>query len=246
MLTNAVVMSPFGRPMAVHFLFEILAWIAGFILYRQMRGLSPLGLERSQQNALTAFGILGAAIGAKLLGLAEHSELWAAGSVLSLLAAKSILGALLGGTLGVELTQAVLKIKLSTGDAYVFPLIIAMMIGRFGCFFAGVSDGTWGSATGGFWGLDGGDGVLRHPTPVYEIWVLGILGLGFYAIRNKPLKSGMRFQIFMAVYCAFRFAVEFIKPVTIWLPLGLSILQICALCGVLIYASLIIRHACKV
>ena len=42
------------------------------------------------------------------------------------------------------------------------------MIGRWGCHFAGLADGTYGVPTTLPWGVDYGDHIARHPVALYE------------------------------------------------------------------------------
>ena len=146
---------------------------------------------------------------------------------------KTIVGGLLGGWIGVEVAKKRLGITHSTGDAYVLPLATGMVIGRIGCFLTGLADRTYGTATALPWGIDFGDGIARHPTQLYEIVFLTVLGisLAFYSPRSPVTRWS--FRLFMAGYLGFRLAVEFIKPT--WKPLlGLSPIQWASLAGALV------------
>ncbi len=57
-----------------------------------------------------------------------------------LLSGKTIIGALLGGTLAVELARRHLGIRRRTGDLFALPITIGIAIGRIGCFLAGKQD----------------------------------------------------------------------------------------------------------
>ena len=48
------------------------------------------------------------------------------------------------------------------------PLCLGIIVGRWGCLFAGLADQTFGVPTGLPWGVDLGDGVPRHPVQIYE------------------------------------------------------------------------------
>jgi prolipoprotein diacylglyceryltransferase len=82
---------------------------------------------------------------------------------------KTVVGALLGGLVGVEVTKKRIGVQQSTGDRFVEPLIIGMAIGRIGCFLTGLSDRTYGTVTRLPWGVNSGDGLLRYPTQPYEV-----------------------------------------------------------------------------
>jgi len=155
-------------------------------------------------------------------------EYWSVRHDLRVLGGKTIVGGLLGGWIGVELAKKRLRIRGSTGDGFVFPLILGMCIGRIGCFLTGLADHTHGVHTSLPWAVDFGDGP-RHPTQVYEIVFLIFLGVGLWSY-GAPRYSGQRWRMFMLGYLAFRFGVEFIKPR--YAPYaGLSAIQMASLVG---------------
>ena len=123
-----------------------------------------------------------------------------------------MLGGFIGGTIGVEITKKLLGWKPSTGDAWVPTLAVGLIIGRMGCQLSGTWDLTYGIPTNLPWAWDYGDHIGRHPTALYEILLVAILGLMVW--RNAYLKkaSGARFAAFLLGYCAIRFALEFLKP----------------------------------
>jgi len=117
----------------------------------------------------------------------------------------------------------------------VYPLILAMIIGRTGCFLAGLEDGTYGIATNLPWAINFGDGIRRHPTNLYEIVFWIILWVTLKAIeRNYQFTDGSKFKIFLSSYLIFRFLVEFIKP-DYFFSFGLSVIQLVCIAGILYY-----------
>ncbi len=259
-MTLPLVFHVFGLALPAHLVMETLAYAIGFRLYLFLRKQQKDALSDETRLTALAGGIVGAALGSKLLGFAEHPELWALArtNFIYAMAAKTILGGLLGGIIGVEIAKKVTGITRSTGDLYVFPLLVAIMIGRVGCLLTGVSDGTWGKPTSFFLGYDAGDRIIRHPTPLYEIMFLGLLGVALYVVRRRStLREGDLFKIFIMAYCAWRFVIEFIKPVTTYAlsglnivqnsamdssSAGLSILQIAALLGFCAYGWVFVRR----
>jgi prolipoprotein diacylglyceryltransferase len=147
---------------------------------------------------------------------------------------------LLGGLFGVELIKKVIGVKIASGDIYVFPIILALFIGRIGCFSMGVAEPVFGLPTAFFMGMDLGDGVNRHPVMGYEMIFLILLLLLFYAIRHRKLANGERFKLFMVLYFLFRFWVEFLKPYHS-LFLDLSSIHWSALFIFLYYYKFIVR-----
>lgn len=232
-------------PVVLHTIFEVLAYTTGFQLYLWQRHRGRTGhIAHRDKTAIVIVGaIVGAALGAKLsywlddplTAFARFPD-WR-----HLLEGKSIIGALLGGLIGVELAKRAVGIRQSTGDAFVLPLTVGMCIGRIGCFLGGLGDHTYGVATHLPWGVDFGDGISRHPTQIYEIVFL----IGQYLVIricwNRLRVPGDRFRVFLAGYLLFRLLVEFIKPVFYAWPWGLSGLQWLCVAGLLYYARVLPR-----
>lgn len=152
-----------------------------------------------------------AAAGSKALHVLEHlGFLLRQGAIEPWLAGKSVLGGLIGGTLGAELGKKLVGWRLSTGDAWVPALTTGLLIGRMGCQLSGVWDQTYGNATLLPWAWDYGDGIARHPTALYEI--LLVAGLYLLTRQRWHHAPGARFAGFLLGYCVIRFAVDFLKP----------------------------------
>jgi len=226
-------------PIALHTVFEVLAYAVGFRMFlRERRRLALPALTDPDRSVAVGVGaIIGAALGAKLafwiddpLNAFVHFPDWR-----HLLEGKSIVGALLGGLVGVELAKYLAGIKESSGDAFVRPLAIGMMIGRVGCFLAGLPDHTYGNPTTLPWGVDFGDGIPRHPTQIYEIVFLA-LWLWLLETRGSRLqRSGDRFRLFMVGYLLFRLLVDAIKPVPYAYAFGLCGIQLLCIAGLAYY-----------
>ncbi|AEP10979.1 prolipoprotein diacylglyceryl transferase [Chloracidobacterium thermophilum] len=222
-----------GVTIPIHLVCEILAYTVGFRLYLRARRRQPGGMT-VEQAVWTLVGCLaGAALGSKLVAWLEVFPLYwqHRANPLIWLQGKSIVGGLLGGWLGVEVAKRFAGVSQATGDAYVFPLIVGIAIGRIGCFLTGLSDGTCGIATSLPWGVDFGDGLRRHPTQLYEILYLTGLGWLLWTWKLPGAPDGARFRQFLIGYFAFRFAIEFIKPHPFPYLIGLTAIQFVALLG---------------
>jgi hypothetical protein len=229
-------------PVEAHLLFEMLAYSAGFQLYARSRKQQSDLITDDHRLWVMIGGVLGAAVFSKLLGFFEHPQLLVLSkqSLLYLFASKTIVGGLLGGLIGVELTKKWLHISQATGDLFCFPIILGMMIGRLGCFFAGAQDGTWGDESQFVFAINGGDGIARHPVPLYEMVFLGGLWISLLFLkRHVDLKPGALFKLFMISYLVWRFCIEWIKPVFIIPHVGLSAIQLACLAGLLYYCNVI-------
>jgi phosphatidylglycerol---prolipoprotein diacylglyceryl transferase len=185
--------------------------------------------------------LIGAAIGNKLVFLIERPDvalaMWRGGALM--FPGQSVVGGLLGGLIGVELAKKLTGQTRSTGDAMVLPIAVGLAIGRVGCFVAGLHDDTYGLPTSAPWGVDFGDGVSRHPTQLYEIAVVLPLGLALHRARLPT--PGLAFKLFLSAYLLWRFVVEFLKPVPVAYPLGLSGIQWTCLVALAVYTPLVLR-----
>lgn len=217
----------------LHFLFETLGYLGGFALYRCTRKGQGDLLNQDQRWMIIAAAAIGALMGSRLLGLLEQAPRsgyhW---QQLLTPGGKTIVGGLLGGWLAVEILKRVVGIQSRTGDLFAVPLCVGIAIGRVGCFLAGLADDTYGSPTRLPWGVDFGDGVRRHPTQIYEVIFLLLLGGILWRWSRRPHTNGRIFRAFMVAYLAWRLAIDFLKPQ----PLigGLNVIQWACLAGLVV------------
>ena len=234
-MTFPVYLHLFGHRLHPHVVMEVIAYSAGFQLYRVLRRRFPGATVPFEQNLWILVGaIFGALIGSKLLAWTESlPDYWPHRfDPAAWMGGKTIVGGLLGGWAGVEIAKKFLRISHSTGDVFVFPLILGQCIGRVGCFLTGLDDHTHGNFTRLPWAVNFGDGP-RHPTQLYEIVFLLALAATLCILRARSrgsMPNGVLFRLYLLGYLLFRFAVEFIKPS--WKPyLGLSAIQLASLAG---------------
>ena len=222
-----------------HLLFETLAYFIGFRVYLYTRNKGRIPLDKAIWVVVGA--TLGAALGSKVLYWFEDPvktvENW--NNFVYLAEGKTIVGGLIGGLIGVETVKKLIGWTRSTGDDFVLPLSVGMMIGRIGCFLTGLNDHTYGVPTSWITGVDFGDGVKRHPTQLYEICFLLLLVVVLFYLKRKQLGwEGLLFQLFMLCYLIFRFMIDFIKPTPhpYWI---LNNIQLASLLGILYYIWLV-------
>lgn len=218
-----------------HPVMELIAYSGAFQFYWWLRRRHPENRVPMEENLWVIVGAaVGALMGAKVLAWIESApEYWTMG-LASLIDGKTIVGALLGGWIGVEVVKKIIGYGQRTGDLFVLPLALGMAIGRIGCFLTGLSDRTYGIATSLPWGVDFGDGVRRHPTQIYEmIFLLVWGGILWVWWNHSRLRKGNLFRIFMIGYLGMRLAIEFIKPT--WKPyLRLSAIQMACIGGMIV------------
>ncbi len=220
-----------------HTLAEMLGMFVGFRFYLYLRKKQGDVLPAQNRLIVLIAAILGALAGSRIVGALEDiDQLLQAKSIwLYIFSNKSIAGGLLGGLFAVEFVKYCIGEKRKSGDLFVFPLLLAMVIGRLGCFSMGIHEATFGKATPSIFGMDLGDHVLRHPVMLYEVFFLLCLWIILRLLQKYcPLKPGALFQMFMIAYLLFRFFVEFLKPNKIYF-LHLGTIQIACMVGCCYY-----------
>lgn len=197
---------------AAHIAFDLLAWACGaglsVALYRWRLKEATERIARVADGGYFASLAVGAVAGA-----------WAAGSLNTLQGAApalshSIVGALAGAIVGVEIYKRVRGLTGSTGVIFVGAFSLGAVVGRWGCLFAGLVDRTYGTPTTLPWAVDLGDGIGRHPVQVYESLAMALFLAAFLAglARRAPWAMRRGFYAMCIAYAVQRFAWEFFKP----------------------------------
>jgi len=235
---------PFGsEKIMLHTILETAGYFIGFRYFLYLRRRQGDTISSPKRIWIIIAAIFGSVAGSRLIGgLEDIAGLQAAfNKPLYFYQNKTVLGGFLGGLLAVELVKKIIREKHSSGDLFTYPMILALMIGRIGCFSMGVYEETYGVQTTLPWGIDLGDKIFRHPVCLYEIVYLGLVWLTIATIEGKfILADGAKYKMFMISYCFFRFMLDFIKPHYTF-SIGLSTIQVTALLGLIYYADEIIH-----
>lgn len=202
----------FGEYYHWHYIFEVLAFFVGIRLYYFLKKGIKDPISDDHRLWIMLGAMIGALIGSRLIALLEDPVQLEHINFSILYQSKTIVGGLLGGLFGVELMKKIIGVKIASGDIYVIPIVVALFIGRIGCFSMGVDEPVFGNETSIFMGMDLGDGLKRHPVALYEMMFMVILLILFIGIRKRSMHNGDRFKLFMVCYFLYRFVVEFIKP----------------------------------
>lgn len=197
--------------MLIHTVFDLLAACAALAmtLFAYSWRLREAGQRIDSAGPLYGVALLaGAALGGFGAGTLN---LWLTGEPGI---GRSIVGALAGAIAAVEIFKRIRGIRGSTGLIFVPAFATSVVVGRWGCYVAGLSDQTHGTPTSLPWGHDFGDGVLRHPVQLYESFAMAaflIVALALIGRRNAFfMRNG--FYLLVLVYAGQRFAWEFLKP----------------------------------
>ena len=195
-----------------HAVFDLAAWTSGLAM---SVGLYRWRLKEAVEHVATKVD------GGYFLALAPGAAIgaWVVGSATTLVGAQpvlshSVVGALVGAIIAVEIYKAIKGVRGSTGGVFVGSLALGIVVGRFGCLFAGLPDRTYGTETNLPWGVDLGDGIARHPVQIYESAAMATF-LAFYVVglqahADWAMRRG--FYVMCAYYGVQRFLWEFLKP----------------------------------
>jgi len=210
--------------------FVALAIIAGILVFYWEARKHKSANEKTFYVVIAA--LVGGALGSKIPVWVFHfREIIAAlPDIGPILSGRTIVGGLIGGTLGVMLIKKYLHMNEKKGNLFAPAIALGIAIGRIGCFLRGCC---YGIPTTLPWGVNFGDGILRHPTQIYESIFVLCLFVYLQKAKKKNPAPGQLFRFFMISYFIFRFLIEFIRVET-KIFLGLSGFQWSALL-VLIY-----------
>ncbi|MBG9376692.1 prolipoprotein diacylglyceryl transferase [Panacibacter sp. DH6] len=229
----------------LHNITEFLGFFIGFRYFLYLRKKQGDIIGQPNRVSILIAAIFGAFIGSRLVGgLEDPVKMIAADNVfVYFYQQKTVLGGFLGGLLSVELVKKIIGERTASGDLFTYPIILALIIGRIGCFSMGVYEETYGLPTTLPWGIKLGDAFYRHPVALYEVLFLVLLWFTLLQLEVRyALQNGARFKLFMIAYCLFRFMLDFVKPHYTF-GFGLSTIQVTALLGLLYYYRYMVQPA---
>lgn len=218
--------------------FTLLGFLTGaFVLWRWSRT-HNLATEGMKWVALAGIvcGVAGAKITQWVIG-----EGGVSGAILDPHnGGKSLVGGLVCGWLAVEIAKRVLGIQRSTGDGWALALPAGEAIGRIGCYFNGCCYGTKCDAT---WAIYQ-HGAWRHPTQLYSGSAAALIFAIIWFSRGQMKREGDSFKLYLLLYGASRFAIEFARDRSVvWN--NLSLVQIICLETAVVAALMLMWNGWK-
>ena len=177
-----------------------------FYLAARQRRLATEGMRHVALAGLSG-GVLGAKVTEWGLGhwqtLASHP----AAMLDPRLGGRTIIGGVLAGWLAVAIAKWRLGIRRSTGDLFALALPAGEAVGRIGCFFNGCCYGVpshvaWAVYQHGAW---------RHPAQLYSALAAAAIFGTLFALRDRMLREGDLFKLYLVLYGASRFGLEFLR-----------------------------------
>lgn len=223
----------------------VLALVAGWFARRLAREPTAKGpdgeaveLPRWQRASLLFGAIVGGALAAKLPYVLGDPE-GAIDGTAWISDGRTITWGLVGGYFGVEIAKLLAGVRGKTGDGFAIPLAVSIAVGRIGCFHAGCC---FGAPTELPWGVDFGDGVLRHPNQLYEVAFHLTMAATLVWIGHRGWLRLQRVKVYIIAYMLFRVVSELWRPEPV-VALGLTFYQLSALAFALLFGALFVIDA---
>ena len=200
------------------------------------------GIATEQVYSMALWVVLGGVVGARLFHVIDHLEHYINNPAQILgFQGLAIWGGLAGGGLALIIYARVRHLPLGRLVDVVAPgLLVAQIIGRFGCIVNGDAYGGITSVPWAFIYVNPGSsipgnlfGMPTHPYPVYEMLWNTIALLVLLQLDRRFKKDGLVFLSYLSLYSLGRFILTFVRQENITL-LGLQQAQIIAMLVVLV------------
>lgn len=195
----------------------------GFLVATNLVGreLSRKNLDPEIASHVLVATAVGGILGARVWAVFNEWDLFLADPVGSLFSGAGFVwyGGLVGGTLGATLVFRHHGIPWLVGADCAAPgLVLGQALGRIGCHLAG--DGDWGAVTTVPWGVaytkaiigwPHAEGVLVHPTPLYEAAAYTLSFALLWSVRRRVHTNGAIFGLYLLTAPLARFVIEFYR-----------------------------------
>ena len=185
------------------------------------------GLPETEIFSLTLWAVLAGIFGARLFHVIDQWAFYAANPSLILQFQRgglAIWGGLAGGVVATIVYARMKNLPLGRLFDVITPgLLVAQIIGRFGCIvngdaYGGVTNVPWAFIYTNPGALIPSNlmGVPTHPYPLYEIIWNGLALLAIWRLRPVFKKDGMLFLSYLPMYALGRFFLTFVRQEKVW------------------------------
>ena len=138
---------------------------------------------------------------------------------------KTVIGALIGGYLGVEIAKKLVGIRSSTGDAFAVAVPLSLGIGRIACVLGGCC---YGTPSNHVWAIQLA-GAHRHPVQLYEAALDFALAAVLYWGRSGERPPGALWKASLLGYASIRLWLDpFRGDARVWIGPLSAVQVVCA------------------
>lgn len=193
---------------AIDILALILAGLTNYFFRKQYHLSKPASLPEVHHHSYLLVLIIGLVVGSIFFGTLNIHLSGIVGF------SKSLIGGIAGAIFLAEIFKKIVGVQGSTGFYFIPGLCVLIIVGRVGCYLAGLPDYTFGIPTEAPFGVDFGDGILRHPVQLYESFSMLVFLIVLLFSYKKQQSFWIRygFYLFVLFYAGQRFIWEFLKP----------------------------------
>ncbi|MBI5213589.1 MAG: prolipoprotein diacylglyceryl transferase [Nitrospirae bacterium] len=205
-------------PVAVRWygMMYLIGFAVSYLLVRYQINKKGLNLSKDFVESLYSYLIFGLLLGARLGYVVFYNLPYYIGHPLEVFAVwqggMSFHGGMIGSVIAGVLFCRKFKIDAwQVADLIIAAAPIGIGLGRLGNFINGE---LYGRVTDAPWAMifPGGGPFPRHPSQLYEFFLEGIvLFTVLWALKDKGFRTGALSSVFLILYGAFRFFVEFFR-----------------------------------
>src|SRR3989338_1825292 len=195
-------------------LFWLIGFVMGYFLLIHLAKRKELSITKDDIADLLLYIIIGTVLGARIFYIFVYKLPFYLSNPFEMLAiwhgGLAFHGGLIGAVIGGILYTRRKKVGFyDIADIIVIPLALGLALGRIGNFINGE---LYGRITDVPWAVKFPDAEgFRHQSQIYEALKNLIIFFTLWLIKNKDLTKGFLFWLFVVMYSALRFIIEFFR-----------------------------------
>lgn len=211
-------------------LFYVLGFVFAYFIINYLAKRKEINLDKNNISDLLLYAILGTVLGARIFYILFYNFPYYLANPFEMIAVwhggLAFHGGLIGAIIAIAYFCRKKKVDFyEIADILAIPMALGLALGRIGNFINGE---LYGRVTDVAWAVKFPDAEgFRHPSQIYESFKNLLMFFVLWNIKDKKLPKGFMFWLFVIMYSALRFAVEFFRQpdeqlgfIASWLTMG--------------------------